>query len=263
MTLQLLKDFVLEPAQHCITGALRHIYLFHRYPISEEMLLGLGAGVGFVYWHMQGTLPFIGGRANVGRPGEEGLEHTAGRRTGVKVAAQETTSARKAEAALVSQLQAGQPVMVYVDLGLLPYFQFPEEYHFGGHAVVVAGYEAATGRVLVADRDGVAHPVTLTTLELARGSKHKPFPPAHRWYRFDFAAAQPVSAAVIWPALREAVDHMLHPPISNLGVRGIATAAGRILDWPHSMTEPEVRAACLNTAIMIDARGGTGGGLFR
>ena len=69
---------------HCYTGSLKHIYEFHGYPISEDLLLGLGAGLGFVYWHMKGTDPFYGGRANVGRANEEGLEKAAGRRTGVK-----------------------------------------------------------------------------------------------------------------------------------------------------------------------------------
>ena len=30
--------------------------------------------MGFIYWHMKGMPPFLGGRANTGRPGEEGLE---------------------------------------------------------------------------------------------------------------------------------------------------------------------------------------------
>ena len=70
---------------HCVTGSMRHIYEFHGYPINEDLLLGIGAGVGFVYWYMEGTSPFYGGRANTGRSGEEGLEKTVGRRTGVRV----------------------------------------------------------------------------------------------------------------------------------------------------------------------------------
>jgi hypothetical protein len=56
---------------------------------------------------------------------------------------------------------------------------------------------------------------------------------------------------------------MLNPPISNLGVRGILKAAQRIRQWPEALDEQSLRLACINTAIMIDARGGTGGGLFR
>jgi hypothetical protein len=59
---------------HCITGSLRHMYEFHHYPISEDLLLGVGAGLGFIYWHMKGIPPLFGGRANFERPGEQGLE---------------------------------------------------------------------------------------------------------------------------------------------------------------------------------------------
>lgn len=83
MTLQPFPNFKHFTTHHCVTGSLRHIYEYHDYPISEEMLLGLGAGVGFIYWHTKGTLPFLGGRANLERPGEEGLEKAVGRHTGV------------------------------------------------------------------------------------------------------------------------------------------------------------------------------------
>jgi len=53
---------------HCVTSSLAEIFRFHGDPLSEEMLLGLGAGMGVIYWRMK--LPgapdyvFIGGRGN-------------------------------------------------------------------------------------------------------------------------------------------------------------------------------------------------------
>lgn len=184
---------------------MRHIYEFHHYPISEDLLLALGAGVGFVYWHMKGTLPFFGGRANAGRPGEEGLEKTAGRRTGVRVESYRTASGRKAEAAVLDQLTAGEPVMVQLDMGFLPYL----------------------------------------------------------WYTFDFSHKHPPTPREVKQAIREVATGMLKPPIANLGVKGIRTAAERILKWPKIMDEDELRYACPNVFIFIDARGGSGGGIFR
>jgi hypothetical protein len=57
MTLKPIHGFKFLQTHHCVTGSIRHIYEFYQYPISEELLLGLGAGVGFLYWHMQGTDP--------------------------------------------------------------------------------------------------------------------------------------------------------------------------------------------------------------
>jgi len=242
---------------------MRHVYEFHGHPISEDLLLGLGAGVGFVYWHMKGTSPMFGGRPNTGRPGEEGLEKTAGKRTGVRVESFQSASAPKAQSALLAMLEAGEPAMLHVDMGFLRYLNLPEGYHFGGHVVVVAGYDAQARRVLVADRGQELHPVSLEELARARGSKFKPFPPRNTWYTFDFSRKRPAEPKEVRQAIREVCQGMLEPPITNLGVKGIRTAAQRTLKWPQIMDEEQLRWACFNVFIFIDATGGTGGGIFR
>ena len=263
MVLQPLPGFAAFPTHHCVTGSLRHIYEHHGFPISEDLLLGLGRGLGFVYFHIGEIDPFYGGRANVARPGEEGLEITAGRRTGVAVEAHTTGSARRAQEALRASLEAGEPVMVYLDMGFLPYFDLPEGYHFGAHVVVVAGYDAATGRVLLADRDPKLHPVDWDVLEQARGSAHKPFAPLHKWFTFDFAGARPPTADEVREAIAEVGRGMLEPPIANLGVKGIRKARAETLKWPQTLTPEALRRTCANVAMFIDHRGGTGGGIFR
>jgi hypothetical protein len=261
---QPLPGFKHFTTHHCVSGSLRHVYEFHGYPISEEMLLGLGAGVGFIYWHTKGTLPFLGGRANLERPGVEGFEKTIGRCTGIKVETFRTSSAAKAEKTLLDMLHAGQPVMLMLDMGFLPYFDFGgQEYHFGHHVVVACGYDPQARQVLLADRDEALHPVSLEILAKARGSKYKPFPPKHAWYIFDFGGKRPPEAGEMWQAMRECSAAMLMPPIANFGVKGISKAAQRIRGWHKVLDEKDLRATCINTAIMIDARGGTGGGLFR
>jgi uncharacterized protein DUF4872/butirosin biosynthesis protein H-like len=255
--------FATYTTRHCVTGSLKHIYEYHGYPISEDLLLGLGCGLGFVYFHIKGSDPFYGGRANVARPGQEGLEKTAGRRTGVAVTSHSTSSARTAQAALRELLEADEPVLVYLDMGFLPYLKLPQGYHFGGHVVVVAGYDPDTGRVLVADRDSELHPVGWDALERARGSQDKPFPPRHAWYTFDFAAARPSSPAEVRESIGEACQQMLAPPIANLGVTGIRKAIRETAKWPRDLDADALRRTCFSVAMFIDHRGGTGGGIFR
>jgi hypothetical protein len=160
-------------------------------------------------------------------------------------------------------LTAGEPVMIKVDMGFMPYFDFPEDYHFGDHVVVVAGYDPESRQVLIADRDEELHPVSLEDLGRARGSKFKPFPPRHTWYTFDFSGKRPPEPEEVRQAIREATSGMLEPPITNLGVKGIRKAARRTLNWPEIMDEEQLRYACFNVFIFIDAEGGTGGGIFR
>ena len=264
MTLKPFAGFRSLETCHCVTGSMRHIFDFHGCSVSEEMLLGLGSGVGFIYWHQKGTDPFMGGRANLERPGEEGLEKTASRRLGVKQSSFYTSSAGKAEKALLELLEAGRPVMLQVDMGYLPYFSFGgEEYHFGYHVIVVAGYDPEARQVLIADRDLELHPVSWNDLAKARSSACKPFPPGNRLYRYDFREFHSPEPAEVILSIREAATRMLEPPITNIGIKGIRKAAERVLNWAEAMDLKALRRACFNCFIFIDATGGSGGGLFR
>jgi hypothetical protein len=239
---------------------MRHIYAFHNYDISEEMLLGLGAGVSFSYWHFKGTTPFLGGRGGFKPP----LEEVAARRTGVGIQMQTTSSQRRAQERLLGLLEAGQPVMIQCDMGFLPYFDFGgQEYHFGGHVVVVCGYGSESGHVLIADRDEDLHPVPMQALVQARASTYRPFPPKNLWYEFDFCGQRPPTADEVRQAIREMVQPMLQPPIRNIGVPGMRKAAQAVSEWPNILSQEELRGTLFNASIFITAVGGTGGGCFR
>lgn len=259
MTIQPIPRFQAQPTHHCVTGSMRHIYCFYDHDISEEMLLGLGQGVGFIYWHQKGADPFLGGRATP----KPGMEVLAGQRTGVAVTEHTTTSARKARHSLLDQLVAGQPVMLQVDMGFLPYFDFQDTgYHFGGHVIVACGYDETADQVLVADRDGL-YPVPLADLEKARGSTFKPFPPKNKWFAFDFGQKREPTAVEIWGAIKAQAELMLNPPIRNIGVAGIRKTAAMVPKWPESMNRKALQWALFNAYIFISPVGGTGGGIFR
>jgi len=117
--------------------------------------------------------------------------------------------------------------------------------------------------VLIADRDGELHAVSMEDLAKARGSTFKPFPPKHKWYNFDFSGRRSPEPEEVRQAIREVVTGMLEPPISNFGIKGIRKAAKRTLKWPKIMDEEELRLTCFNIFVFIDAMGGTGGGIFR
>jgi len=260
MALEPLAGFRSFYTHHCVTGSMRHIYDFNHYEISEEMLLGLGAGVSFSYWHFKGQPPFMGGRGGFKPP----LEETSAQRTGVLIERHTTTSVRKARKSLVEMLEAGRPVMIQCDMGFLPYFDFGgEEYHFGGHVVVVCGYDPETDQVLVADRDEEFHPVSMEALAQARGSTYRPFPPKNCWFSFDFSEMHPPKPEAIRQAIGEMAQGMFEAPISNIGLKGIRKAAKMIPKWPEQLGEDMLKFALFNAHIFISPVGGTGGGNFR
>jgi hypothetical protein len=252
---------------HCISSSLARIFAHAGHPLSEEMLFALGAGMGFVYWRMkiagQETV-FVGGRSNL-----KEFYKDLGKRTGVVIREKLTSSAAKAESELLRLLAANTPVMLGGDMGLLPWFDLPPGYHFGGHTFVACGYDGQD-TILCSDieqkasgvKNGFVAPITLRQLRKARGSTFKPFPPKNLWLEFDFSKFHPPRPEDVIAAIRQMVDTELHPPIKNFGVRGMRHTADEILKWPDQFEDHELRMHFFNLYIFIEI-GGTGGGCFR
>lgn len=249
---------------HCWTNALAKVFDYYGHPVSEEMLLGIGCGMGFIYWEQKGLDPFIGGRDNV-----KTFVQDLCSRTGVNVKEIVTSSSARAEKTLLSALSSDTPVVLRVDMAFLPYFDFGgEEYHFGHHAVVACGYE--NDRVLISDMDnkasglkkGFLAEMTLEELRQARGSTFKPFPPKNTWFEFDFSSFTPLAAAVVREAIAITARNMLEPPIGNLGIKGIRKTATSILKWPERFQKEQLLRSLFSLYIMIEI-GGSGGGAFR
>ena len=252
---------------HCQTNSLAKIFHFYGHPISEDMLLGLGSGMGFIYWKMKmgnEDYVFIGGRGN-----NKEFFNDIGERTGVKIKMVSTGSDRKAEAVLLEKLKMEEPAMLFGDMGFLPWFKFPQEYHFGGHTFVACGYDGKE-TVFCSDMDsgssgkkkGFYHPVTLKQLKKARSSPFKPFPPKNTYFEFDFSGYHQPHPENIYSAIKQTIDSQINPPIKNIGIKGIEHASREILKWPAIFSDLELRMNLFNLYIFIEV-GGTGGGCFR
>ncbi len=117
-----------------------------RCQVSEDLILGLGAGVGFVYWHTRGTDPFLGGRANVGRSGEEGMEITASRRLGVTTRVTQGGSTLAAQKGFDSTSASWYTSDAAGGYGVSAIFQDIGDFHFGGHMIAAVGLDLDRNR---------------------------------------------------------------------------------------------------------------------
>ncbi len=159
--------------------------------------------------------------------------------------------------------------MLFGDMGFLPWFQFPREYHFGEHTFVACGYDGDS-TVLASDMDpeasglkkGFFAPITLEQLGKARGSTFKPFPPKNTYLDFDFTGYHQPRVADIYAAVKQTVESQLNPPIKNLGVKGLRHTAEELLKWPRVFEEHDLRMNLFSIYLFIEI-GGTGGGCFR
>ena len=252
---------------HCQTNSLAKMYYYYSHPLSEDMIFGLGAGMGFIYWQMkmgEARYIFIGGRGN-----NKSFFNDLGKRTGVQIRSTSTSSVKKAESFLLEKLARHEPVMLFGDMGFLPWFDFPKEYHFGGHTFVVCGFDDKK-TALASDMDqnasglkrGFYYPLSLEQLRKARGSLFKPFPPQNRYLEFNFKDFHDPKGEDIFSAIRQTIEFHLAPPIKNMGVKGLRHTAKEILKWPQVFKNRELRMNLFNLYIFIEI-GGTGGGCFR
>jgi hypothetical protein len=250
------KSFI---GKHCETTALKRALDYHGLDLSEEMLLGLGGGIGFIYWYMKiMPSPFIGGRN--GKVAEFAV--TACKRLGAEVAVMETASAGRGYEELKALLRNGEPAVTYVDMAYLPYLAVPEQAHFGGHVVAVFGLDEDRDVVHIYDRG--RNPVTagIADLARARASKFPTFPPKHRLLKIKYPARIGDLGTGIKDSILECCNNMLKPPIKNIGLAGMQKWAEMVVKWPQQFKGLNLLGALMNGFMYIEI-GGTGGSAFR
>src|SRR3954469_299767 len=133
-TARLVPGYRHLPGNHCGSTALRNLLAFHGLEMSEEMALGLGAGVSFYYVVLEGSSP---SRFTNGRTGR--LEEQFVELTGAPLRLdtfEEPTEGWEAAAATVD---SGRPAILITALYYLDHYG--KSAHFPGHAVVLAGYD--------------------------------------------------------------------------------------------------------------------------
>ena len=250
------KPFI---GKHCETTALKRALDYHGLTLSEEMLLGLGGGIGFIYWYVKVMpSPFVGGRN--GKVAEFAM--TACKRLGAEVSVMETASAKRGYEELKALLRDGEPAVTYVDMAYLPYFAMPEQAHFGGHVVAVFGLDEDKDVVRIYDRGRDPVTVSIADLARARGSKFPPFPPKHRLLKIKYPAQIGNLGAGIKDSILECCHNMLKPPIKNIGLAGMQKWAEMVVKWPEQFKGLNLLGALMNGFMYIEIAG-TGGSAFR
>lgn len=264
------RDFIPQGGKHCITNSLKQIFSYYGYPLSEEMMFGLASGLSFLYLN-QSSSPMINGRIKVLE-----FEKKLADRLNISIQCKAGSDYKKISQLSKDMIDRNKPILIYVDMPYLSYLGLNINSHFGGHAVVLFGYDNELEQFLISDRDNHDHSirtpfgeiaedyhfVSYREMEQARSSVHRPFPAKNKYLLFDFQGYKQIDREILTEAISETCETMLKPPAKMLGVNGILKFSTEILKWEKFSLE-KMKLSGTTNYFQISKDGGTGGGIFR
>ncbi|MHA2237332.1 MAG: BtrH N-terminal domain-containing protein [Candidatus Hodarchaeales archaeon] len=259
----LILGFQHTPGVHCTSSALRNIFDFNGFKLSEAMVFGLGSGMGLGYLKTRGmNVPMIGGR-------QHKFEDNLCKLLNVKLIKYTTKKADEGWNRLKTHLMSNKPCAINVDMAYLDYADIPEDWHFGQHTIVICGYNPSTQKVYVTDTDNPEIlDLPVDSLNKARNSQYSRWmAPYNMIFEMDFPNELPAFADVIPTSVRTTGKQLLTRGrfmkflgIHN-GVSGLTQFIKDVLTW-NTLTKDSLQDFGIQTAGFISDYG-TGGGLFR
>lgn len=268
---KIIENFQPSGGKHCITNALKQIFLYYGKSLSEEMIFGLGEGLDFTYINLANG-PLVSGRSKIME-----FEDTLSQHLEAKIKFKTGKDYNKILQTTKRMIDANQPVLAYVDMPYLPYLSLNEDSHFGGHAIVIFGYDDEQEMFFVSDRDNTDFPintpkgriadnyhlVSYLQMQKARTSTARPFPANNKYIaEIELNNCSTIKTKNILSAIEGVCNKMLNPPAKLKGICGIEKFSKEILKWSSFEIEKIKRAGTTNY-FQISQDGGTGGGIFR
>lgn len=239
--------------QHCETTATGTLLKQIGIELSEPMLFGLGEGLGFIFWNMKSMgFPFIGGRVK-----PDLLTQHIASNLQLQLTVSETASVQKAWNNVKELIDNGQVVGLKLDCFYLEYFSKP--FHFAGHYAAIYGYDNTDAFLVDTKQQGGKVKTSLTSLAQARAEKG-PMASKNLYYTLRKTNKNFNLKHAIVNAIRNNATEHLHPPINNIGYKGILKTSTEIIKWFQSSKDIEND---FKTSAMLMEKAGTGGALFR
>jgi hypothetical protein len=254
----ILPGFQHRPGLHCGSTALADSLRVRGLDLSEPMVFGLGAGLGFYAFASPELTPshlFQGRSAH--------LERTCCEVLGAPFRERTADDAAHAWEEARATLDRGLAPILSTDLARLPYMRTRTP--FGGHRVVLAGHDAGRGVALLADTDLPAlQEVPLEVLDAARASIAPPFGvPGRPWLEVDAPQRPPDLGAAVREALRRQARDLLADVDGSAGISALERFAEELPAWPRRCRDEADRSFAFRYAWQVIEKRGTGGALFR
>lgn len=247
---------------------MRDILKFYGHDYTEDMVFGLGVGIGFTYFKHPEMVPpiYIGGRIY-------NLEQLLSKNLGFELEMVEGIDNEQAWLEVKNLLDRGIPTMVHADVYYLDYLRAKR--HFSTHRIVLVGYDEERGVAFVADNDrDTIQECSLENLEKARSSAWLPQPANNAYYIIRVPQKLEPLERAIPRALEKAVKYNLTLPIERArfasdgrfiaqGLPGLQEFAESVPKFTDSMDCEMLTLVCKNIYVSAEKAGTGYGGNFR
>jgi hypothetical protein len=245
----IISDYNQFGARHPETGALRNV-LAHlgivaphsRQPYNEELLFGIGGGIGFAYFlfEQRGAHPIhLGTRLHTKETERPEFFQGISSRLSLSLRVQNSSSSTAAAANLKRSLQQRLTPILSVDPSRLPYLglQAPVYTYY---CVVAFGIDDATDQVQLADRCPQAVAAKPEDLRAARETS---WSPKYRAVLIERSGGEPDVAEAVRQGIRLGCAQM-HGGlgITNFGLRGLEKWAAVLTSTKEKKSWPKIFA---------------------
>ncbi len=246
---------------NCATTASRIVLKYYGYDFSEDMVFGLGAGLGFIYQYYADTEEyFLSGK-------NESMELNLAHALGGTLLTGSFDDGERAWQCVKELIDDDVPVILDLSILHLPYFRpYAGEIAnigFGLHNAVLIGYDDAKREVLLLDHRW-SEPQVVSYEDLGkarnRGEGNVSARNAYKAYALCSPAAQ--IHPDLFFALRLTINRMKHPFAYKMGLAGIKTFHSEIKLLFEKGLYAQKREEILAYSYLMEKLG-TGGGNFR
>ena len=242
-----------RPGHHCGSTALRNLLAHHGVEISEEMALGLGAGVSFYYVQIEGQSP---SRFTNGRAGQ--LEAQFIELTEAPIRLETFESPDASWQAARAAVDSGRSAILLTDLYYLDHYG--KSARFPGHAVVLAGYDSEVAYLSDTGFEEL-QTTRLENLARARHGKHPVFALEGHMLTIPEGAEVGDVREAAGRAIERNARQMIDPPMGEYeGLLALRRFASEVGEWPEEIEDWQW---CARFCYQVIERRGTGGGNFR